>query len=250
MVTFFQQLAEEQGGSGGPAFLASHPDPGNRAQLVSEAISQLPKKSFTANRNEFQKVKQETAKLKPLTAEQIAAMQQEKAGRIENISTDSVMPTGSFQTLNHNAYQVAYPANWQVFGNNNSAATIAPKGGVSEQAIALGVVINGFTPQARQSLMDSASQVYDALRQANPELRATSNPRQANINGMPAVVVDLLGPSPLVSNDGRRVSERDTLVTVQRSDGSVLWMLFISPEPQYSALSPTFQRMIESLRVN
>jgi hypothetical protein len=39
------------------------------------------------------------------------------------------------------------------------------------------------------------------------------------------------------------------LLTLQRRDGSVLWMLFIAPEPHFNALEPTFQKMIQSLRV-
>ena len=39
------------------------------------------------------------------------------------------------------------------------------------------------------------------------------------------------------------------MTVLQRRDGSVLWLLFIAPEPHFNALEPTFQKMIQSLRV-
>ena len=46
MVTFFQKLKEQQGGGGGPSFLASHPDPGNRARDVANILSRFAAKKF------------------------------------------------------------------------------------------------------------------------------------------------------------------------------------------------------------
>ncbi|HUQ49519.1 MAG TPA: M48 family metallopeptidase [Terriglobales bacterium] len=249
MATFFEKLAGESQGRGGPAFLASHPDPGNRAQLVMEAISQLPAKRYVTAGNDFRAAKTAAAKLKPLSAEEVARMQQQRQGSIQNASQESVAPSGSFQTLNHGAFQIAYPSNWKVFAaDQNAPVTIAPPAGVSNQAIAYGVIISGYTPQTQQGLSASMSQIYEGLRQSNPELQATAQPRQASVNGNPALVLELLGPSPL-TNNGQRVAERDLLVTVQRQDGSVVWLLFISPEPHYQALGSTFQQMIESLRI-
>ena len=46
MVTFFQKLKAQQGDKSGPSFLASHPDPGNRAQNVSSILSRFPAKQY------------------------------------------------------------------------------------------------------------------------------------------------------------------------------------------------------------
>jgi hypothetical protein len=50
-------------------------------------------------------------------------------------------------------------------------------------------------------------------------------------------------------SSGSPLPERDVLVTTQRSDGSVIWMLFIAPEPQFNAMRPIFQQMISSLQL-
>ena len=48
MVTFFEKLKAQQGSGGGPSFLASHPDPGNRAQNVASILSRFPAKTYAA----------------------------------------------------------------------------------------------------------------------------------------------------------------------------------------------------------
>src|SRR5216684_2909361 len=70
MSQFFQKL-EAQGGSRGPQFLSDHPNPGNRAQLVSQEVSTLAPKQFRGDSAEFRTIKQRVSGMKPLTARQI-----------------------------------------------------------------------------------------------------------------------------------------------------------------------------------
>src|SRR6201987_3990224 len=48
MLTFFQKLKVQQGKGGGPSFLASHPDPGNRAKYVASILSRFPVKQYAS----------------------------------------------------------------------------------------------------------------------------------------------------------------------------------------------------------
>jgi beta-barrel assembly-enhancing protease len=248
MVTFFRKL-EEEGGRGGPEFLASHPNPGNRAERVAKAISELPAKQFRASTGDFRQIKSQVAKLKPLTAEQVAQMQQQRQGSIQQVNQGAIAPSGQFQTLNHSVFRMAYPTNWRVYGDQNSPVTIAPEAGVGNGGIAYGVVVSAYQPQQRQSLQQSASDIFQGLQQSNPQMQAAGQLQQTSINGMPAVAVDLASPSPLMDGNGRPAVERDKLVAMERGDGTVLWMLFIAPERDFNALSPTFQQMLQSLQV-
>jgi hypothetical protein len=249
MVSFFEEL-QAQGGSRGPDFLASHPNPGNRAASVGEAIRNLPPKQFVTNSPSFKNAKAEAARLKPLTAQQVAQAAQQRQGRVENINRSSIAPSGNFQRLDHSAFRIAYPQNWRVYGNQNSSVLIAPEAGVSEQAIAYGVLISGMQPRTRaQGLERSTADIYQMIRQANPEVRAVGGVQQSSFNGMRAMVLNLVGPSPLTSQNGQRVAERNMLVTIQRPDGMVLWLLFIAPEQDFNQLSPAFQQMLNSLQL-
>ena len=43
--------------------------------------------------------------------------------------------------------------------------------------------------------------------------------------------------------------ERDWLVVVPQSNASYLALIFIAPERDFGALKPTYQRMLDSLRI-
>jgi hypothetical protein len=249
MVEFFTKL-EKQGGSGGPQFLSDHPNPGNRERDVAEAIAKFPKKNFGRKDSpQFERVKSQVATMKPLTAEQVAQRQREQQARMARAAQQEIQPSGQFQPLNHNAFTIAYPSNWQVFGEANSAVTIAPRAGVSQNAIAYGVVISGFQPRPGRDSLDIATQdLATTIARANPGMQL-QGAQQTSVSGLPAISVVMLGPSPLTTSDGQTVAERDTLVTVQRRDGSVLFMIFIAPEPDMDVLSQTYSAMLRSFQV-
>ena len=245
MVEFFTKL-EKEGGPGGPQFLSDHPNPGNRVELVREAISKYPRKTYRRNSAQFEQIKSAVAKMHPLTMQQVAQQQkQQPQGQIGEINPRDVMPSGQFRNMDHSAFQISYPDNWQVAGDANSAVTIAPSAGVAQNAIAYGVIINGVRPQSGRDSLDQATQdLLTSLQQSNPGLRVASNPQDIQLNGAPGKSVYLTGTSPV---QGQR--ERDWLVTVQRRDNSVLYLVFIAPERDFGRLAPTFEQMLRSLRI-
>lgn len=248
MARFFDKLAEEDPGSGGPQFLSDHPDPGNRAEAVRNAIKDLPTKQFQTNSPLFLEAKAAAAKMKPYTAQQISQMAAQKQG--QQFTSSSVAPASSFQQLSNNIFQMAYPANWKAYQDPRApVVTIAPPGGISSAAIAYGTVVGLYQSSQRLTLQQSAEQIFESLRQSNPQLQPLGELQPIEVNGMNAVAVHLRGPSPLTTSDGQPVAERDMLVAVQRPDGSVLWLLFIAPEQDFNKLSATFQQMLQSLRV-
>src|SRR4029077_21262806 len=79
MADFFEKI-QSQGGARGPQFFSDHPDPGNRAQAVGAEDATLPRKaSYRPDSPEFRDIKQRVAGMKPLTAQQIAALRQNPA---------------------------------------------------------------------------------------------------------------------------------------------------------------------------
>jgi predicted Zn-dependent protease len=245
MVEFFTKL-EKEGGAGGPQFLSDHPNPGNRVENVRQAISKYPRKTYRRNSAQFEQIKATVAKMRPLTSQQVAQQQgQQSQGQIGEINPRDVMPSGQFRGFDHSAYQISYPDNWQVFGDANSAVTIAPNAGVAQNAIAYGVIINGLRePSGRDSLDQATQDLLNSLQQSNPGLRVAANPQDIQVNGVRGKSVNLIGNSPL---QGQR--ERDWLVTVQRQDNSILYLVFISPERDFAQLSPAFEQMLRSLRI-
>lgn len=245
MAVFFAKLAET-GGSRGSQFFSDHPDPGNRAQAVSKEVATLSHKSFVSDSAEFRDIKQRVAGMKPLTAQQIADMQKTGAAQSQNAA-----PSSSSKVFSHNNYKISYPDNWNVYGDQSSSVVIAPESGVSENAIANGVMINIYQPEDSHSTLDQAThQLLASLRQSNSELRAIGNDEDIRINGVSGKSLDLLGNSPIQDQQGHAIKERDWLVTFKRSDGTLLYLVFIAPDKDFSTMRPAFEQMLRSLKLN
>jgi len=246
LAQFFTKL-EKEGGSRGPQFLSDHPDPGNRAEAVSRELATLPPKtSYRSDSDEFRESKQRVAGMRPLSGQQIA---QQRGEGPEYGSLSGVRPSNNMREFTHNDFQISCPDNWQVFGDRNSAVTIAPQSGVSQNAVAYGVMISSFQPEEQNDSLDQATHdLMATLRQSNPDLRVIGHDENIRVNGLPGKSVDLIGKSPMQQN-GRPLEERDWLVTVRQHDGSLLYLVFIAPDRDFGSLRPTFENMLRSLRL-
>jgi Zn-dependent protease with chaperone function len=248
MAVFFAKLQDEEGGgSRGPQFLSDHPDPGNRSQAVSREVATLPRKSgYRSDSAEFRDVKQRVSNMKPLTAQQIAVQQKQSSTAVPAVA--DVTPSGGNRTFSHNEYQISYPENWQVFGDQSSSVTIAPRSGVSQDAVAYGVMISGYQPEDSNASLDQATHdLLASLRQSNPDLRAIGHDENIRVNGVAGKSIDLIGTSPIKNQNGGALQERDWLVTVKRRDGSLLYLVFIAPDRDFGSLRPTFEQMLRSM---
>jgi len=242
LAVFFQNLEKESGS--GSQFFSDHPNPGNREQAIKKEIAEFPPKNFIENSPAFTTAHQQAMSIKAYTAEQI---QQHaygaQAGGPEGISGAIPATSSAFETLNHNAYDISYPNDWHVYGDQNSAVTIAPEGGVSQNAVAYGAIINGTDTQNAGNLNDAVQQLVSSLQQSNPGLKAISN-SDITVNGVKGKSVDLAGNSPI---QGQR--ERDWLVALPRRDGSLVYAVFIAPDKDFPQLRPTYERMLKSWKI-
>jgi hypothetical protein len=70
------------------------------------------------------------------------------------------------------------------------------------------------------------------------------NGENFTLNSRPARSIVFLGPSPLQGEQ-----ERDWLVTQQRQDGTLMYVVFVSPEKDFESLKPAFQKMLKSFKL-
>jgi Zn-dependent protease with chaperone function len=286
MAEFFQKL-EQQGGGSGPQFLSDHPNPGNRVAAVSKEIENWPPENYLASSQEFARARQEATGAKTYTAQQIAdgakqgvwAHQNVQSGatpanlpvvttdnggnsgnnsssgsnsaqgaNIANVSYRQVRPSSNFNRFQHNAFTVSYPSNWRATGDQNSTVTIAPPAGVSQGEVAYGIIIGGAQDQNASTLDQAVQDLVQNLQQSNPGLQTSGSLQDIQVNGVQGRSVNLSGPSPVQQN-GRALPERDWLVAVPRPQGGLLYLVFIAPQNQFSQLSSTYQRMLNSLQL-
>jgi beta-barrel assembly-enhancing protease len=245
IVTFFQKLKEKEGNKSGPQFLASHPDPGNRAKNISSILSRFPKKNFQEQAGtEFLAAKKSLAKLKepaaPSGGEQLV---------IARLSVESIASPET-KTFQHVAYSMNYPSNWQLTGNADSSVEIAPENGSSNGTLAYGVMISGCEPKSKNRELDAAlRELRTDIELANASLRIANSPQAIDLDGLPARCLDWFGESA-VREDGKALKERVRLLAVPLKSGVVLYLVFVAPEPDFASLwSGAFDSMLRSFKV-
>jgi hypothetical protein len=260
---FFEKIEEES--SQGPQFLSDHPNPGNRIEYVRAEIATIPPKSnLKEESRQFDDIHRTVMGMRPMTAQQIA--DQDRRGGFNpngvNAGSPERLPSGgtgysasaTFKQLNHSAFTIAYPSDWQVYGDSQSAVTIAPPNGVGQDAsgqsaVAVGVIIDRFEPEQDGSLDQSTHDLIASLRQSNPDLRQIGNDEGIRVNGIAGRSADLIGTSPIRDSNGRPQRERDWLVAVQLQDGTLIYVVFIAPQSGFDELRPTYEQMLRTLRL-
>ena len=270
MADFFEKLAQQ--GGGGPQFLSDHPNPGNRREAIAKEIQEWPPKNYQNDSPTFASIKQQASSLKTYTAQEIAngakqgiwARQNKESGAtppnlpaatggggaaggdVSNVTFEQVKASGNFKQLAHSAFAIAYPDNWQVFGDQNSSVTIAPAAGVSQTGIAYGAVID-VVQNGNASLDQATQEVIQTIQQGNAGTKVSGSMKRIRVNGRDARSVELTGTSPVVQN-GKALAERDWLVTVARPQGGMLSLVCVAPENTFGKLKPTYQKMLQSLQ--
>jgi len=249
MADFFTKL-EKEGGANGPQFFSDHPNPGNRAGAVEREVRSLPAKIYRSGSPEFAQIKQRVVGLKPLTAQEIAAQQQAQTQSVKGRLPAAEYPSRDTQAFTHDLFQISYPKNWQVFGDRTSTVNIAPPSGVSDNAIAYGVLISDYQPEDKNATVDQSTHaLLNTLRQSNQDMKQVGNDEDIRVAGFAGKSVDLIATSPVQDANGHAQRERDWLVTVPGRQGNLIYLVFIAPDADFNTLRPTFDQMLRSLRV-
>jgi Zn-dependent protease with chaperone function len=278
MAEFFQKL-EKEGGAGGPQFLSDHPNPGNRVEAVQNEIKDWPSKSYQNNSQAFTAAKQDATKVKAYSAQEIAqgaksgawARQNQQTGavprnvpvsatspdgqggqapgnpNIGNVTYNQVKPSGSYKQYQQSGLSISYPSNWQVVGSQNGL-TIAPQAGVSQGAVAYGVVMGAAQVPSGASLDQATQALVRNMEQSNPGLQASGSASNIQVNGRQGRSQMLTGNSPVQQN-GQPMREQDWLVTVAGPNNQLVYLVFVAPQRDYKRLKSTYKRMLQSLQL-
>jgi len=245
MVTFFQKLKEQQGKGGGPSFLASHPDPGDRAKNVASILSRFPVKQYASGDSaEFTAAKNA---LSSISTEAVGPAESSAAEPVlRRLSSKDWATNDKFTDYDHGAFRVSYPAGWVLKGDRNTSLTIYPEGGASNESVAYGTILSGFTPRrGGNDLSEGTRQLVVSMQDTNPSLRQASNPVNISVNRRPGRSLEMVGESAVREN-GKPLQERIRLVTLKGKGGVVLYMVFVAPNPDFDALRPVFDRIMGS----
>ena len=202
----------------------------------------------------------------------IPTTEQQQTAAAGGSGTAPEWPSDRFKSFQNSILRIDYPENWQAYGQGD-AATIAPRGGLLDdgngnQALAYGVIVNIYDPhrdsynqqqqqqlqgggygqgsrQDSHALLEQATdQLVQELRLSNRNMRLVRSHDDISVNGSDALSTYLSNDSPL---GGR---ETDWLITVQRPEGGLLFLVFTAPERDFQGYESAFQQMLYSVRIS
>ncbi|HXY48046.1 MAG TPA: M48 family metallopeptidase [Terriglobales bacterium] len=248
MVTFFEKLPKQQGGAGGPSFLASHPDPGDRAKNVAGILLRFPPKQYPRGDSpEFLAAKQALSDVTAQTDAQTAAT--EPLVWLKRLTAQEFAASPTSKSFDHTAYRVSYPENWRLKGDRNTSVTIYPEGGASDESVAYGAILSGFQPGRDGNRLDEAmQQLVQSVQDTNPNLKPAGKTVDLSVSGRAAQALEFLGTSA-VTEHNKPIPERVRLIALQGKGNMVLYLVFVAPDGDFDALRPSFDGMVRSYQV-
>jgi beta-barrel assembly-enhancing protease len=250
MASMFRTI-EKESGAGGPEWMSSHPNPGNRSEYITKEAQALRVERPADDSRRFERVKEHLKALpKAPSSEEAARARTTSGGRSNAPATPpsgNVPPPASRYTqyTAGNIFRVSVPSNWRQI-QGSTAVTYAPEGayGSAEgrRVFTHGVEF-GLSGEARRDLRGATNALIDSLRQANPRMRTGSGLAQSELGGQPALVTTLDNISDVTG--AREIVE---VTTTRLGDGRLFYAIAVAPESDVSAYSATFERVLSTLR--
>ncbi len=257
MATMFETIAE-QGSRGGPEWLSSHPNPGNRSAAIRKEAGMLAAPTYAGNATEFRNVKSRLGSMSAApTAEQVARAQQQGQqvpGQGQPVGTSGntvrvAAPSSQWRSYQpNNALRVTVPANWnQIAGE--SGVMYVPEGGYYQgqngaTAFTHGVQV-GAINAGQQSLQAATDALIQSFTQSNPDLRRATNYSRTTVGGRNGLTTTLTNRSAVTGQQ-----ERIILSTASLGDGSTLFVIGVAPQSEFRAYQSVFNRVRQGIVIN
>lgn len=250
---------QSQGGSGGPEFLSSHPNPANRYERINQEATMLRVENPIRNSNEFASIQERLrGQGRALSMEEIARSGRryptQGGGGGSNYPEGNIggrvgYPSGRYRTFNGgNLFQVSYPDNWRELSESQSSVWFAPDGGygqVQGQAVFTHGINVGIAQSQGGNLRQSTDAFINSLAQGNRNMRQQSQYQQGTISGRRALAINLSNV-----NEATGRSEIISIYTTQLRNGQLFYMIGVAPQNDYNRYQSAFRNALGSIRLN
>ncbi len=279
LADFFEKI--EKQGSSGPQFLSDHPNPGNRRAAIQQEIAEWPVRKYGRDNTDFAAVRKGSVSVRAYTAQEIAdgaksgrwaaenrkngavfsgatsggsatvgTASQASVGSVPTVPVTDVQPSSIFKQTDLSTMKIVRPENWDVMqGEQQDSVTIAPRPGVSGNAVAYGVVIQVVQPPAaNMSVRQITAAIVTSLESGDSNVKQSGEIQAITVNGVAGESVELETVSMMADAKGKAQPERDWLVTVPRGDGSAIIIVFVATQRHFDQMRPTFEKMIRSVQ--
>jgi Zn-dependent protease with chaperone function len=166
------------------------------------------------------------------------------------VSLRHVQPSGKLVPTDLGRIKIVRPDNWQVMmpKQQGDSLKIAPQAGVTSGAVGYGVVINGAMPEEQGLGIDQITEELVQQMERTGTIKSVGKLQTVAVNGVQGRAVVMQSQSPFRNPSGQPQPERDWLITVPQHDGSVIFMVFVAPEAEFSLFEPSYQAMLKSVQ--
>ena len=255
LANVFQTIAR-QGGSRGPEWLSSHPDPGNRYEKINREAELLRTSPNPIKlTREFERVKSRLAGMPPARSmEQLQRDYQRTGGRTTSTTSQNPTAGGRYsrnvqrpsqrtRTYSNTGLSMSVPDNWREFSSSDQV-TFSPDGGFGDEGVTHGAMVGLIQANSRNGY--EATQNYvDTLLQSNTYLRQRGSILNTTISGRSGNVVQLAGRSTVTGE-----TELVTVYTTLLPNGILVYVATVVPQNESPNYENAFRTMINSLRLN
>ena len=251
LANMFQTIAR-QGGSRGPEWLSSHPDPGNRFQKINQEASYLRVSPNPIKvTRDFERVQARLRGMQPaLTMAQIdQGYGNGQSGSGTNpmaggrYTGNVAYPSSRTREFRSGSLSMNIPSNWQEF-TGQSEIMFAPEGAYGSQGITHGIMVGVYQSQS-QNLRTATDAFVRNLLQSNSYLRQGSGLQNAYLASRQGFSYSLTGRSPITNRD-----EDVTVYTTQVSNGRLFYLITIAPDGESYRYQNAFRSILDSVQLN
>lgn len=254
LARMFETIARESksGGGGGPQWMRSHPDPGNRTEYINREAGLLTVAN-PADQRDFGAVKSAFASLPAAKSMGDLARSPSESGgdggEVASVGTPGQpvpAPSARYRTVSGGkVFRADVPANWTTVASR-SAIKVVPQNGygqVNGQTLFTHGVEFGVAQAATRDLQQATDAWLKAVSQSNPGLQLAGTQQVVRLSQRSAISTPLVNPSALGGQ------ERVGVYTTFLVDGTLFYYITIAPEQDAAAYEPVFQRVAASIRL-
>jgi Zn-dependent protease with chaperone function len=250
MFETIEREAKSSGGGGGPQWMSSHPNPGNRTQYITQEAEMLTLAS-AADQSGFGAIRDALAALPPAQSmADLARAKQQSGGQApQSVGTPGQpvpAPSSQFRNMaGGKVFQASVPANWTSLESSNSIKVV-PENGYGQlngQTVFTHGVEFGVAKAGTRDLREATAVWLNAVAKNNPDLRLAGSQQSVQMSQRSAIATPLVNPSPLGGQ------ERIVVYTTFLADGTLFYFLTLVPESEVQTFTAAFQRIASSIRL-
>jgi len=252
MASMFKTI-EQQGGAGGPQWLSSHPNPGDRYESITREAATLEVRNPARDASAFTAAQTKLRRLSPAPTTEEAtrktAARNVPAPVAEgHLDASRVAPPSSRYTVYNEGdlFRVSVPSNWRELPSSASVV-FAPDGAygtVGGQGVFTHGVEIGLNRNEAHDLRTATDELITSLKRSNPSLGRPSAFRQVTIGGRKGLRTVMSNASSATGE-----SERIAVSTVLLRDASLMHVIGVAPSAGFSAYEGTFRKIVDSIQL-